>query len=90
MLFVSVVTPCGLVGGFPRFGGTYYLHPSSVVVTPCGLASRYKRFRENMLPLLYSGRWRQYVLPKRWYLPTSPHAVTSQRNNIDMFTVVRT
>jgi hypothetical protein len=27
-------------------------------------------------------RWRQYVSLKRWYLPTSPHGITSQRNNI--------
>jgi hypothetical protein len=25
-------------------------------------------------------RWRQYVLPKRWYLHTSPHGVTTQKN----------
>jgi hypothetical protein len=28
-------------------------------------------------------RWRQYVPPIHWYLPTSPHDVTAQRN-IDM------
>jgi hypothetical protein len=27
---------------------------------------------------LYLSKWRKYVLTKRWYLPTSPHAVTSQ------------
>jgi hypothetical protein len=45
--------------------------------------------------LLYSRenrpwRWRQYASPKRWYLPTSPHCVTTQKNNIDIFTAVRT
>jgi hypothetical protein len=30
-------------------------------------------------PLHLQGwRWRQYVSPKRWYLPTSPHGVTIQ------------
>jgi hypothetical protein len=31
-----------------------------------------------------------YVSPKLWYLPTSPHGVTTQKNNIDFFTAVRT
>jgi hypothetical protein len=35
-------------------------------------------------------RWTQYVSPKRWYLPTSPHSVTTQKTNIDIFTAVRT
>jgi hypothetical protein len=30
------------------------------------------------------------VPPKRRYLPTSPHGVTTQNNNIDIFTAVRT
>jgi hypothetical protein len=30
-------------------------------------------------------RWRQYVPPKRWYLPTSPHGVTTQKTNTDIF-----
>jgi hypothetical protein len=30
-----------------------------------------------------------YVPPKRWYLPTSPHGVTTQKTNIDIFTSVR-
>jgi hypothetical protein len=28
MLVLWVVTPCGLVGGYKLFGGTYYLHSS--------------------------------------------------------------
>jgi hypothetical protein len=35
--------------------------------------------------LLQPWRWRQYVSPKRWYLPTSPHDVTTQKTNIDKF-----
>jgi hypothetical protein len=27
--------------------------------------------------------------PKRWYLPTSPHGVTTQKTNNDIFTAVR-
>jgi hypothetical protein len=34
-------------------------------------------------------KWRQYVLPKLWYLPTSSHGATTQ-NNIDFFNAVRT
>jgi hypothetical protein len=30
-----------------------------------------------------------YVPPKRRYLPTSPHDVTTQKTNIDIFTAVR-
>jgi hypothetical protein len=29
-------------------------------------------------------RWRYYVPPKCWYLPTSPHGITSQKINIDI------
>jgi hypothetical protein len=36
------------------------------------------------------GRWRQYVHPKRWYLPTSLHGVTTQKTNIVIFTAMRT
>jgi hypothetical protein len=32
---------------------------------------------------LQSWRWRQYVPPKRWYLPTSPHGVSTQKTNIE-------
>jgi hypothetical protein len=35
-------------------------------------------------------RGRQYVPPKRWYLPTSTHGVAVQTNNIDVFTAMRT
>jgi hypothetical protein len=33
-------------------------------------------------------RWRQYVPPKCRYLPTSPHGVTTQKTNTDIFTTV--
>jgi hypothetical protein len=48
-------------------------------VTLCGFVGRYR-----------SWRWRQYISPKRWYLPTRPHDVTCQKSNIDIFTAVRT
>jgi hypothetical protein len=37
-------------------------------------------------PYLYlqGWRWRQYIRPKRWYLPTSPHSVTIHNTNIDI------
>jgi hypothetical protein len=31
-----------------------------------------------------------YVSPKRWYLTTNPHGITTQKSNIDIFTAVRT
>jgi hypothetical protein len=34
--------------------------------------------------LLKPWRWRQYVPPKRWYLPTSTHGITSQNTNSDI------
>jgi hypothetical protein len=34
--------------------------------------------------------WRQYVSPKRWYLSSSPHDVTTQKINSDTFTALRT
>jgi hypothetical protein len=46
-------------------------------------------FRRNIL-LPSSGLKRQYVPLKRWYLPLSPHGFTTQKNNIDIFTAVRT
>jgi hypothetical protein len=36
-----------------------------------------------------SRRRRQYVSPKRWHLPTSPHGVTIKKTNV-IFTAVRT
>jgi hypothetical protein len=35
-------------------------------------------------------RRKQYVPPKCWHLPTSPHGVITQKTNIDIFTAVRT
>jgi hypothetical protein len=32
----------------------------------------------------------RYVSPKRWYLPTSPHGVTTQKTNTVTLTTVRT
>jgi hypothetical protein len=52
------------------------------VVTPYGLVGRYQHFGETYCLHIQPWRWRQYVYPKRWYLPTSPRCVVSQ-NNID-------
>jgi hypothetical protein len=35
------------------------------------------------------GRWRRYVSPKPWYLPTSSNGVTTYKNNSDIFIAVR-
>lgn len=35
-------------------------------------------------------KWRQCVSPKRRYLYTTPHGVTTQKANIDTFSAVRT
>jgi hypothetical protein len=35
-------------------------------------------------------RCRQYVPLKRWHQSTSPHSVTTQKTNTDIFTAVRT
>jgi hypothetical protein len=42
------------------------------VVTPCGRVSRYQRFR---------GTYCLHV--QGWYLPTSPHSVTTWKTDID-------
>jgi hypothetical protein len=35
-------------------------------------------------------RYIAYVSPRRWYLPTSPHGVTNQKTNTDIFTAMGT
>jgi hypothetical protein len=65
MLVFWIVKPCGFVGRYQSFGGTYCLN-------------------------LHDWKWRQYVPSKRWYLPTSPHGVETQKANIDIFIVMRT
>jgi hypothetical protein len=57
------------------------------VVTPCRLVGRYKCFGETYCFhlqgwILQLQRWRQYVSPKRWYLRTRTHSVTSRKSNI--------
>jgi hypothetical protein len=39
-------------------------------------------FSRSILLHLEPSRLRQYVPPKRWYLPTRPHGVTTQETNI--------
>jgi hypothetical protein len=98
LLVFWVVTPCGLVGRCQHFGGTlvstykstwcYYpedQHWQTAVV-------QIKVLQDFQIELLQlqPWRWRQYIPPKRWYLPTSPHGVTTQKISIDIFTAVRT
>jgi hypothetical protein len=45
------------------------------------LVGRYQRFGETCCLHLQPWRWRQFISPKR-YLPTTPHGVTTQNNNI--------
>jgi hypothetical protein len=59
-------------------------------MTPCGLIGKHQCFGETYCLHLQDWGWRQYVPPKRWYLPTSPHGISTQKNNIDIFTAVRT
>jgi hypothetical protein len=35
-------------------------------------------------------RWTQYIPSKHWYLPTSPHDVTTQEINVDILTAAGT
>jgi hypothetical protein len=57
------------------------------VLTPCRLVGRYQRFGETHCLHLQGG---QDVSPKRWYVPTSLHGVTTHKNNIVILTAVRT
>jgi hypothetical protein len=70
MLVVRVVMPCGPVGRYRRFGGTYlHLQPWK------------PHFGERNCLHLQPGRWREYISLKSWYLPRSPHGITAQKNN---------
>jgi hypothetical protein len=51
------------------------------VVTSSGLVGRYKRFGETYYLHLQS--W--HVCSKLWYLPTSPHCVTSPEDQHQYF-----
>jgi hypothetical protein len=56
------------------------------IVTPCRLAGRYQRFREAYCLHRHCWRWRQHVSPNCWYLPASPHGITTQKITIAVFT----
>jgi hypothetical protein len=51
-------------------------------LTPCGLIGRGQCFEEVHCLHLQPWRRRQYVSPKNWYLPMSPHGITTQKSNI--------
>jgi hypothetical protein len=51
-------------------------------VTPCSLLDMYQCFWDNCclhLLVLPPWRWRQWAPPRRWYLLTGPHGITSQK-----------
>jgi hypothetical protein len=56
------------------------------VITPYELVVRYQRFGETHCLHLQPLRLRQYVSPKRWYLPMSLHGVTTK--NISMLQLI--
>jgi hypothetical protein len=58
-----------------------YGRNASWFVTPRGLVGWYQRF--GVTYCFHVQDLRQYVHPKRWYLPTSPHSVTIQKTNIN-------
>jgi hypothetical protein len=37
-----------------------------------------------------SWRWRQYAPQRHWYPPTSPHGITIEKANTDIFTTMKT
>jgi hypothetical protein len=47
----------------------------------------YERY-EPLTAVKVPWRWRQYISPKLWYLPMSPHGITTQ-SNIDDFLYLR-
>jgi hypothetical protein len=54
-------------------------------VTPCGLLGRYQCFGQTCCQ--FSGlKIEEVCSPKRWYLPTSQHGVTNQKN-IDIVSI---
>jgi hypothetical protein len=38
--------------------------------------------KHSLIKLQKEVSWRQYVPPKHWYLPASPHGVAAQKTNI--------
>jgi hypothetical protein len=50
------------------------------VLLPCRLIRRCQRSGETYCLHLQGGRWRLYVSPKRWHLPTSLHGAKTQKN----------
>jgi hypothetical protein len=46
---------------------------------------RVESFGETYCLHLQPWRWRQYVSPERWHLPTSLHGVRTQKNSIIIY-----
>jgi hypothetical protein len=54
--------------------------------TPCRNVGRYRRFGRTYCLHLHDLN----CFPKHWYIPTSLHGVTAQKNNMDILTAART
>jgi hypothetical protein len=54
------------------------------VVIPCGPVGRHQRFGRPYFLHLHHWSWRPYV-PEKRYLPTSPHGITTQKTNINLY-----
>jgi hypothetical protein len=94
--------PCSFVARYKRFGGTCCYHVQGTRVTregecgqwfieeraPCPLSLYHSTFLSWGITLL-PWRWRLQVPPKRWYLCTELHGVTSQKTGFTP-TVLRT
>jgi hypothetical protein len=50
----------------------------------------YVSFLNNLAPYMWGNRYEDSDNGDLLYLPTSPHSVTNQKMNIDIFTAVRT
>jgi hypothetical protein len=53
------------------------------IATPCGLLDRYQHFKGKYFLNIQLWRWRQCVPPRCQYSATSPHAVKTQKTNIN-------
>lgn len=59
------------------------------VVTLCELVGKYQEFEGTCCPHFQGSRKRQCASARRWYLPTSPHGITTGKAIIDIFAAVR-
>jgi hypothetical protein len=84
------VAPCSLVV-CQRFRGACCLHRQGDASTSETSVNFYQTTRRNIPEDRHLLVCRcVFFFPKRWYLLTSQHGLTTQKTNIDIFTVVRT